>query len=73
MEVSKIDWVMLHRDDLFLENSVRELMLTANKLFVKDITTQFPPPSNPFFQLNKGDYPGTLELPKFLCTSPVSQ
>ena len=53
--------------------SVRELLLTVNKVFVKDRTTQlrsFPPPSNPFFQLNKGHYPGTLELTRFLFTSP---
>ena len=61
----KIDWVLLHGDDLFLENFVRELMLTANKLFVKDITTQFPPPSNHFFQLIRETTLALLKCPNF--------
>lgn len=61
----KIDWVLLHGDDLFLENFVRELMLTANKLFVKDITTQFPPTSNYFFQLIRETTVALLNCPNF--------
>ena len=61
----KIDWVLLHGDDLFLENFVRELILTANKLFFKDITTQFPPTSNHFFQLIRETTLALLNCPNF--------
>ena len=45
------------------------------KLFVQDITTQlrsFPPSKHPRL-FTKGDYPVTLELTKFLRTSPLTK
>lgn len=65
MEVSK-KWLGLASRRWFVPWKLRQrINADSNKLFVKDITTQFPPPSNHFFQLIRETTLALLKCPNF--------